>query len=195
MSVRAARSRRVGNSGGSMSWLARVPLIMVLVFGAFATASLIGFDPADPPTTLSWPANETVQNWCGPAGAWIAYHAFRLLGFGVWVLAIGLGLGALSAAMGSSVRHPIVRGVGLLMGACAVAGFQHLLFPQSGAFPDMAGGRVGTFVVTELSARFGPVGTGLWLIGLLGVGALAAMDDWLLWALGWMWRTGVPAAV
>ncbi|MBM4107364.1 MAG: hypothetical protein FJ255_00865, partial [Phycisphaerae bacterium] len=52
-----------------------------------------------------------------------------------------------------------------------------------------------TFVVTELTARFGPVGTGLWLIGLLGVGALAAMDDWLLWALGWMWRTGVPAAV
>jgi S-DNA-T family DNA segregation ATPase FtsK/SpoIIIE len=175
--------------------LARVPLIVVLVFGAFATASLIGFDPADPPTTLYWPANERVQNWCGPAGAWIAYHSFRLMGFGVWVLVVGLGLGALSAATGSAVRHPLVRGIGLVMAAIAVASFQNLLFPRSGSFPDMAGGRVGTFVVAELTARFGPVGTGLWLIGLLGIGALAALDDWLLWALGWTWRRGVPAAV
>jgi S-DNA-T family DNA segregation ATPase FtsK/SpoIIIE len=182
-------------AGGAWSWLARVPLIMVLVFGAFVTASLIGYDPADPPTTTRWPANEHVRNWCGPAGAWIAHHSFRMMGAGVWVLVLGIGLGVLSWAMGSAVRHPIVRGIGLFMAAIAVSGFQHLLFPQSGAFPDMAGGRVGTFVVAELSARFGPVGTGLWLIGLLGVGALAAMDDWLLWAVGWIWRRGVPVAV
>ncbi len=193
----AESSKRTGKSAGP-SIARRVALLIVLAGWAFVFASLIGFDPADPPTHLRFPPNEIVTNWCGPFGALLAYTLFKLLGFGAWVLVTIAGLGLLSAAIGQTVRHAALRAVGLVMLSAAFAALQRQLLPESGAFPDLAGGHIGNVIVGELLPRVGPVGA-VFFIGLMGIiGAIVAMDEWLTAAMGWSWqwtrKHGVPAA-
>jgi len=181
-----------------MSLPRRAFLLVLLAGWAFVAASLIGFDPADPPTHLVWPANDPVVNWCGPFGATVSYTLFKLLGIGAWALVLFMGLGLLSAATGQLVRHGLVRILGLLMLAVSFSGLQNLLAPDSGSMPDLAGGLIGSVGVAEITTRFGGLGAGIILFVMALIGAVVAMDEWLLAAFGWMWRNtrehGVPAA-
>jgi DNA segregation ATPase FtsK/SpoIIIE, S-DNA-T family len=185
-----------GVAGGTMSKV--ILLILSIAAWAFILASLIGFDPADPPTHVVWPANELVTNWCGPFGAVVSASMFKLLGFGAWVLTIFTGLGLLSAAMGAGFKHLLVRFTGLLLLSVAFAGMQSLMLPSSGSLPDLAGGLVGKVVASELAMRFGGLGAGLMLIlgGLIG--ATVAMDEWMLAMFSWLGEKtkeqGIPAA-
>src|SRR2546423_15659488 len=46
----------------------------------FLLASLVSYNRADAPSDTVWPPNEgsAVSNWCGPAGAQVAYYCLRL---------------------------------------------------------------------------------------------------------------------
>ena len=176
----------------------RLLLILGIAMWAFVLASLVGFDPADPPTHVVWPANESVANWCGPMGAYVAYALFKALGFGAWVLASFTGLGLLSAACGAAPKHALVRFVGLILMSASVAGVQHLALPGSGSMPDLAGGLIGTLATTKLVSSIGVAGATLALLMGVFVGAFVAMDEWLSAAFAWIWSVtrehGVPAA-
>jgi len=173
-------------------------LLVALAGWAFVIASMIGFDRADPPSHIVSPANDPVQNWCGPIGAAVAYTLFVNLGFGAWVITILSGLGILSAAAGQVVRHALLRIIGLVMLAAAFSGIQHLVLPGTGVFPELSGGHVGNVIVGELSTRIGPFGTGIALTVMGFIGMIVAMDEWLAWALSWTWSwtrsIGIPAA-
>jgi len=164
----------------------------------FVVASLIGFDSADPPSHLVSPQNSPVVNWCGPVGAFVAYKSFLLLGYAAWILAICITLGLLSAAIGKSVQHALVRLIGAVMMTAAIAGIVNLLAPHWGPMPDLSGGMVGVVGVSELSLRFGSLGTGIVLAVLAIVGAVVAMDEWVIAFFGWAYHItvdhGVPAA-
>ncbi len=199
MAEQGKRAKSAREASYTASLVAKAGLVVMLVAWAFVAASLIGFHKADPPSHLVYPPNDPVSNWCGPFGASVAYYLLKLAGFGSWVL-VGLsGLGLLSAAMGPGLKHPIVRFLGLVMLSTAAAGFQTLVMPRSGPLPDLPGGLVGTVGVAELAARFGSLGTFLWLMLMALVGGVVAMDEWLSAAFGWTWRwareRAVPAAV
>jgi DNA segregation ATPase FtsK/SpoIIIE, S-DNA-T family len=189
-------SRKTSLAGSPLA--RRLLLVLAVGIWAFVLASMVGYDPADPPTHVVWPANDVVTNWCGPFGAQIAYGLFKALGFGAWLLVSFFGLGLLSAACGAAPKHAIVRFIGLILMAAAIAGVQHLVLPNSGSMPDLAGGVVGKASAQELLSRFGSVGAGLILVIALLVGALVAMDEWLIAAFSWIWsltkERGVPAA-
>lgn len=198
-SKRTASSRGKGALALAESPLARrLVLILSIAVWAFVLASLVGYDPADPPTHVVWPANADVANWCGPVGAYVAATFFKLLGFGAWVLVSFTGLGLLSSACGAAPKHALVRFVGLLLMSAAVSGVQHLALPSSGSMPDLAGGLVGTLACTKLVASIGVAGATLALLMGLFVGAFVAMDEWLSAAFSWIWSVtrehGVPAA-
>lgn len=147
---------------------------------AFLVASLATFDANDPPTHVVWPGNQPVRNACGPAGAWVAYHMVRLMGWGAWVV---VGVAAVNGGLlltGRRVSSMAVRVIGVAMLALAIAALQATLAPGSGAFPDLAGGLLGRWIGQELVARFGPVGSLVWILGLGGVGAAVAFDRWLV---------------
>jgi S-DNA-T family DNA segregation ATPase FtsK/SpoIIIE len=173
-------------------------LVALIAVWAFVLASLIGFDHADPPSHLVAPHNSPVMNWCGPVGAFVAYNAFKLLGHAAWILALCITLGLLSAAIGRSVQHAIVRLIGAVMMSAAIAGLMNLLAPGLGPMPDLSGGTIGVVGVSELAQRFGSLGTGIVLAVLTVVGAIVAMDEWVVAFLGWAYRLtvdrGVPAA-
>lgn len=186
----------VGGNGANTSRV--IFLILTIAAWAFVLASLIGYDRADPPTHVVWPANAAVTNWCGPFGAVVANALFKLMGFGAWVLVIFAGIGLLSAAMGNGFKHLLVRLVGLIVLAGAFSGLQALFLPNSGSMPDLAGGLLGKVMTAELGLRFGTMGTALFLILGLILGAMVAMDEWFMAAVGWLFDVtkehGVPAA-
>ncbi len=193
--ARTARSAQDGRTG---SYVGVFGLVALIAVWAFVLASLIGFDLADPPSHLIAPHNSPVMNWCGPVGAFVAYNAFKLLGHAAWILAFCITLGLLSAAIGRSVQHAIVRLIGAVMMSAAIAGLMNLLAPGLGPMPDLSGGTIGVVGVSELAQRFGALGTGIVLAVLTVVGAIVAMDEWVVAFLGWAYRLtvdrGVPAA-
>jgi S-DNA-T family DNA segregation ATPase FtsK/SpoIIIE len=70
----------------------KLDLVALFLFFAlvFFAISLLSYDPADPPSTFIWPANDPVQNLCGTAGAMLAYGTLAGLGAGVYVFMLGL---------------------------------------------------------------------------------------------------------
>ncbi len=180
-----------------MSLATRLAMLFALAAWAFVAASLVGFDPADPPSHVVFPANDPVANWCGPFGAVVAYGLVRTLGVGAWIMVSFVGLAILSVAAGQTPRHLMVRSLGVVILTASVACIQSLVFPASGSLPDLAGGVVGSVAGAELAARVGHFAVVVALVGVL-VGALVAADEWVLAAFGWTWRKtkdhGVPVA-
>jgi len=191
-------SNSTSDASGRPGLLWRLCLLLFVFAWAFVIASLIGFNAGDPPSHIQFPPNDPVLNWCGSLGAYVSYGLFRTLGWGAWILSIVGGIGLLAAAGGQRIPHATTRFVGLLFMAVAVSGLQRLVWPTSGSLPDLAGGAVGVAGVDFLSAKMGSFGTGLALLAMLAIGALVAIDEWLVWVFGWTWQwtknTGAPIA-
>ncbi|MDX9910593.1 MAG: DNA translocase FtsK [Phycisphaerales bacterium] len=190
-SVRADRTTPKGRGKGSSKkggqgsepslpiWR-KVLWLGLLTAWAFIALSLLGFDAADPPSHTHWPANDPVHNWCGPVGAYLAYHMLRLMGWGVWLPTLILGWGILRPILGHEARQPILRTLGAVMLTAGVCGFLTLLFDEVGPLPELSGGTLGLVVEGELATRFGTFGTGLWLALLTFVAAIVVFDDLIL---------------
>ncbi len=153
--------------------------IIALTAWAFLVASLLSFDPADPPSAAIAPANADTANWCGPFGAAVAFWVFRLLGVGVWLLVGGAGLALGLAAAGRTVSQLPLRALGLTMLALAVSAFHALFWPALSWAPEGGGGLAAIAGVYELTSRFSTLGAALWLVLLALVGATVAFD-WLV---------------
>ncbi len=161
---------------------------------AFGAASLVSYDAGDPPTHVVWPTNASAKNWCGPVGAWLAYESYKVLGWGAWAAMLCLAVGVGAVLAGLRVRGWALRLIGVLMLASAAAGLQALLLPRSGAMADLAGGLVGRSIAGELGARFGTLGSLVWLLLLTGIGATVTFDKWAVLAPAWLFGFGWPAA-
>ncbi|MDX2147790.1 MAG: DNA translocase FtsK 4TM domain-containing protein [Planctomycetota bacterium] len=196
-SDRARTSRSSSSSrGASPGLLFRRGFVgfLALVW-LFFVASLIGFNPADPPTHLVWPANPSPTNWCGPVGAHLSYYAFRFLGWGAWLGAAAAGLVLISLITGIAWRDLAVRVLGLALIVAGGSTMHNLLFPSRGWFPDVPGGVLGVAGGELLVQHFGVVGAGLWIGAGLLLGLVVAADDWIGFLFGWMRDRAVPAAV
>ncbi|MBS0189576.1 MAG: DNA translocase FtsK [Phycisphaerales bacterium] len=193
------RSNQAATRGIEVSGIGRKLGLMFLLFiWIFMLASLIGFDPGDPPSHVKWPANSPVHNWCGAFGAAMSYWSIYYMGAGAWVLFVLGGIVLASGVVGTSVSHLAVRLIGIVMFAASVSGFQALVFKATAALPDLPGGVIGTVGVEQLMFRFGPVGTAIWLGAMGIVGLVVAADEWLNLGVGWSWNwmreKGAPAA-
>ncbi|MCC6661121.1 MAG: DNA translocase FtsK [Phycisphaerales bacterium] len=187
------KSARTSAHGGTSIW--RLLGAVLLTAGwFFAAASLVSFDVGDAPTHLVYPPNSPTHNLCGPAGAWVAYHSFRMLGWGAWVVAAGVGFGVAGWLFGGRVGMASLRLVGVLMIGCAAAALQALLFPSTGPIVNLPGGLVGSAGCAELVERFGALGSAVWLLLLAVVGAIVAFDRFVLATPAWLANVGVPAA-
>lgn len=92
-----------------------VAWMLALVAWLFFTTSLLGFHAGDAPTHVVYPPNAPTLNWCGPAGATVAYHAIRVFGSGVWIIVLGMGMWLGVTAAGYRVGLEWIRMVGLLI--------------------------------------------------------------------------------
>ncbi len=142
----------------------------------FIALAMVSFSPADPPSHAVWPRNTPPLNWMGPMGAVTAYGLHLILGFAAWPALALAALALIGVALGRSVGQPIVRAVGGVCIISAVAGLAGVLFPAAGPLPRLPGGTSGVVISAELVARFGGAGSVLWLLVLLAIGLIVALD-------------------
>ena len=162
--------------------LRRVALTVVLGIGfALVAASLLGYDPADPQSGLVYPANETVQNWCGPAGAVVAASLVECFGIGsIWLCVAGLTLTVRFAFGGRRSQLAwCAVGFGLLLPTTVTLAerFRDITFLPSAVGP---GGLTGALLDHLLVASISRTGSLILLAPLFVVGMLLAFDRVLL---------------
>lgn len=158
-------------------------LITGLVVSAFAWIAVLTFDPADWPNTIAWPQPDPVNNACGRAGAWLAYHLFRNLGDGVYVLALTLSVAAVLKVARIRINDWPLRlaGLALLVAATATASALVLTDPTTGLL-EGRGGVLGLAAAALLTQNLSGFGATLVIVGAFVLGLLLMADDVLLQA-------------
>ncbi len=127
--------------------------VLMLALAALALSSLFSYQPAD----LAG-GDQPVQNWVGPAGAYIAHWLFTAVGLaayllGFWSLRIAFVL-IMSRARRTGVRTLI----GALAGVISFTGLVQIWLPR-GDMPYELGGLVGIVVSSGLTGIFSTIGT------------------------------------
>ncbi len=174
--------------------VARVGLWSYLIWLAqacvwlFLAGALWSFSAADWPSHAVYPHQTPIGNWCGLAGAWVSYQLFALMGWGAWLLLVLWALHLAVSGFVTRVSHLSVRFVGGVIMAAAFAGVQAVLMPASGPLPDLAGGLIGQTSGGWLTERFSTFGSMVWLLLSFLVGAVVAVDIWVVLAPMWAFK-------
>lgn len=170
-----------------LMWL-RIAWVAAFLLWVFLAIALATYSPSDWPTVTTAQKPGPVHNLCGLAGSLTAYGLYSVFGYAVWIIMALAGTALVLMAMGRAVTQWPIRAVGGLMLATVMACFQALFFPASGPVPNLTGGLVGFHATHELTARFGGIGTFIWLLLGLIVAATVAMDVWALLFAMWTGR-------
>lgn len=188
-----ARTRRNESEASDALW-SRVVWLGLALGWVFLTASLLSFDRADPPSASAWPVNDPIQNWCGPAGAFLASWLLRFLGWGAWMVLVLSGIALAQPLFGRRIAQPVVRSIGTVMLMASICGLVGLAMPRSGPTGHLPGGELGLVVSHELASRFGGVGASLWMLLLALVGLVVAFDRLVFAIPAAIWARFAPAA-
>ena len=154
--------------------------IVACAFWAFLALSLFGFDGSDWPSRSVSAHNDPTANPTGPVGAFFAYWLLGSIGLGAWILLGWFLIGLIALARGQEISHPILRILGAILSALALATLDATWF--GGLFGTAAapGGLLPEYISTQLLERFNSVGVSLWMLTALIVGALVAGDELVL---------------
>ena len=190
-----ARTTSTARGAGDDSQIGRrVAWLIGLTAWTFLALSIVSFDAADPPSHMVYPQNDPVQNLCGPVGALLSYHTFKLFGIGAWILLGFAGLAMLLPMLGRAVTHMLVRALGVTIIALSLGGIFALVAPSLGAIEGLSGGTIGAFLAEELATRFKQAGSMLWLLLFMVIGLIVVFDRWVLAIPALMLEALRPAA-
>jgi S-DNA-T family DNA segregation ATPase FtsK/SpoIIIE len=180
-SRRAARTTSVAASLLPEAGLGRrIAWVVASCFWACAFLALASFNTEDWPSHVVSVHNDPAANLLGKVGAAFAYWTYAYLGVGVWVPVLLSGVALAFLAMGRPVHHPVVRGIGACMMMVAVSCLHAAWMPTFGTLTGADAGMLPLWATEQLASRFGGVGSSLFLLGALLVGALVAIDEIVL---------------
>ena len=97
---------------------------------AFLAPALLTYDPADPPSSISYPINETPHNACGKFGALTAFALFEGLGLGAYYLVASMGVLAGVLLQGKSIEQRWIRAFGWTLSLVGSVTLWQILIPQ-----------------------------------------------------------------
>ena len=180
MGTTAIRTRRgTSNRPSSLTTAdlsSRILWISSATIALFVGVALLSFDVGDSPSHVVAVHNEPVANWCGAVGAWIAFWTYHVLGFGVWVLIIGVGAWVTLVFRGVEFTHTSVRALGLLIMALAVSCFHELLFPSLGTLAGAKAGLIAKTIVSQLTISFSNFGAFLIILAAFSIGLVVTAE-------------------
>ena len=156
---------------------ARILWISSATIALFVAISLLSFNIGDSPSHVVAVHNDPISNLCGVVGAWIAYWTYHVLGFGVWVLILGVGTWVTLVFRGFEFSHASVRALGLLIMAIAVSCFHELLFSEVGSLAGAKAGLIAKTIGTQLTAGFSGFGAFLIVLAALAIGLVIAAEQ------------------
>jgi S-DNA-T family DNA segregation ATPase FtsK/SpoIIIE len=181
MGTTAIRTRKASSKRPSSLTTAdlssRILWISSATIALFVAVALLSFDIGDSPSHVVAVHNDPVSNWCGIVGAWIAYWTYHVLGFGVWVLVIGVGAWVTLVFRGKEFTHTSVRALGLLIMALAVSCFHELFLPEVGTLASAKAGLIAKTIVTQLTTSFSNFGAFLIVLAAFSIGLVVAAEQ------------------
>ncbi len=164
-----------------VSW----PGLVLAVASLFLGLALVSYSPLDPPAAQVYPRPEQVANWLGPAGAYLAWGLYQLLGWGAWFLWASLAVLAWVLLSGRRVDDPLLRWHGWLLALVGWCTLWQLALPDWSPGPVLgAGGYLGAVVQQALSLWMAQLGSWLVALSLFAAGMLLCADQWVLRAMG-----------
>jgi len=145
----------------------------------------VSFSGDDPPshTVSAW--NGPVQNLGGRVGAWLAYWSLHLVGWGIWLIVLGIGAWYVLALIGRRPSHPPLRAIGLVLAAAGLSSLHAAVLPTIGGLAGAPGGLIGHTIVGAVAPQIGGLGTALLALVVLLVGLVIAADELMLAMPGW----------
>ena len=180
MGTTAIRSRRGQSKGRSSLTSADLKSRIMWIFSAtialFVAVSLLSFNAGDAPSHVVAVHNDPVANWCGIVGAWIAYWTYHVLGFGIWVLIVGVAAWVALVFRGVEITHTPVRALGFLIMAISVSCFHELFFPELGTLAGAKAGLIAKTIVTQLDSNFSGFGAFLVVLAAFSVGLVVGAE-------------------
>ena len=164
----------------------------LLAATVFLAASLLSYNPADPPSKLVSPERTTAANLCGRSGVWTS--TLLLTAFGIASYYVLLSLVVVDAML--LARRPIgspgLRLVGWLLSLVGLSGMAAMAAPGWSPGPVIgSGGYLGAATRGLLERHFAATGAYIILVSLVQGGLLLLSDYILLKLLAW--AVGAPA--
>src|SRR4051812_16472145 len=109
VTTRKGRSKAEARRLPSPTLARRLGWVLLAGMWSFLLLVLLSFDSADAPSHAVAVHNQPAANWCGAAGAVIAYWGYEILGMGSWMLMLGLMIVLAVTVTGRVVNQPLVR--------------------------------------------------------------------------------------
>ena len=174
----------------------KVAAVVTFCLGLFLVASVVSFDPADAPSRIVYPPNANTSNWCGMAGAYVAFWLFDAIGDGAYPFLLFLLSGAFLWISHTKAEDKAFRAVGAAMLVLCVT-VASAMINAPGRLPVGNGGVLGLSAWLFLEPRLGALGTVLLMIPVIAVGLVLLTDTWFvtvpLVIFGWLRdRAGEP---
>ncbi len=146
-------------------------------------ASLLSYDPADPPGRLVFPAQTDINNLCGRSGAIIAAVLLGGFGLGAYYLLASLIVFDALLLVQSKVTEPVLRIGGWLLSLVGISTMAAMALPALSPGPVIgAGGYLGAAGRGFLEMNFASVGAYVLALSAI-VGGLLLATDYLLFRL------------
>ena len=147
------------------------------MLAAFLLASLISFDVCDWPNPDVAPASET-HNWCGPVGAYLAYHCNYYFGPAIMVIVVAGMIWLIMRCMNKTIEQWLLRVIGVVLVGAVVSASSYLMRPGGpNSLSHGTGGVLGIAVAHFLLTNTAMTGAILILLATLSVGLLLSVDN------------------
>lgn len=156
-------------------------LDLVAIFLAGVTL-LVGFSVAtyhktDPPSTLVWPATESIQNACGRVGAQISHTLLEMMGVGAYYAVASLAVLTVLLLMRRRIDQPVLRSLGWALSLLGVVTIAAMAVRDWSPGPMVgSGGYLGAMGRAWLEANFASTGAYIFAGSLLLAGLLLCTD-------------------
>jgi DNA segregation ATPase FtsK/SpoIIIE, S-DNA-T family len=151
--------------------------LALLALAVFLGVALWTYDPADPPSTLIWPASETIHNACGRAGAFAAHYLFESLGVGAYYGGVSLAALVFLLLTRRQINQPVLRTVGWIVSVAGLTTLAALAVPDWSPGPAIgAGGYIGAMGRALLESHFAQAGAYIFALSVLLAGLLLSTD-------------------
>lgn len=156
---------------------------------ALLWVALLSFDIADAPSASVWPEPQRPNNWCGIAGASVAYWTFYYLGLGAYLLLALLTGAAIALFRRVAMNDLWLRAVGLTLVCAGGSAAAALFLPATDRYPMSGpGGVLGAVTADFLILALQTPGAVIMLVCSIFVGLMLVADEAVIrvarWTLG-----------
>ena len=133
-----------------------------------------------------WPSHQvypyrSIENVCGPVGAYVAYYCFLTIGQGVFPILFFSGVCMALVMFRNTIGDLWLRTIGLILLSVGFAtAVNHLLPGSRDSFPEGHGGVIGIGMNHWLQIHFSNIGTMLVVLTGMMIGLLLVADEMVL---------------